>query len=93
MKTTKKQKTKKIMELKPIGLSTQIEDVLSGIVRDFSDKKKEIKKNIDKVKKINGKKAYNVIMDGDYLRYNLKPRNDGELVYYYPVQYSHIEFE
>jgi hypothetical protein len=79
--------------LEPIGLSTQIEDVLSGIVRDFSDKKKEIKNNIDKIKKINGKKAYNVIMDGDYLRYNLKKRNDGELVYYYPVQYANIEFE
>jgi hypothetical protein len=79
--------------LEPIGLSTQIEDVLSGIVRDISDKKKEIKNNIDKVKKINGKKVYNVIIDGDYLRYNLKKRNDGELVYYYPVQYANIEFE
>ena len=36
--------------LKPIGLETQIEDTLSGIVRDISDKKNEIKKNIDKVK-------------------------------------------
>ena len=76
MKTTKKQKTKKIMELKPIGAETQIEDTLSGIVRDFSDKKNKIKKNIDKIKKINGKKVYNVIIDGDNLRYNLKPRND-----------------
>lgn len=79
--------------LKPIGIENQIEDALSGNIRDFSDKKNEIKKNIDKVKKINGKKAYNVIMDGDYLRYNLKPRNDGELLYYYPVQYVNIEFE
>ena len=81
--------------LEPIGLETQIEDVLSGIVRDFSDKKKEIKNNIDKVKKINGKKAYNVIMDGDYLRYNLRRRDDGELLYYYPLQYANvvIEFE
>ena len=79
--------------LKPISIGTQIEDVLSGIVRDFSDKKKEIKNNIDKVKKINGKKVYNVIMDGDYLHYNLKPRNDGQLIYYYPVQYANIEFK
>jgi len=79
--------------LEPIGIETQIEDTLSGIVRDFSDKKNEIKKNIDKVKKINGKKVYNVIMDGDYLYYNLKPRNDGELIYYHPVQYANIEFE
>ena len=79
--------------LEPIGIEKQIEDALSGIVRDFSDKKNEIKKNIDKVKKINGKKVYNVIMDGDYLYYNLKPRNDGELIYYYPVQYANIEFE
>jgi hypothetical protein len=79
--------------LEPIGIEKQIEDTLSGIVRDFSDKKNEIKKNIDKVKKINGKKVYNVIMDGDYLHYNLKPRNDGELIYYYPVQYANIEFE
>ena len=79
--------------LEPIGIETQIEDTLSGIVRDFSDKKNEIKKNIDKVKKINGKKVYNVTMDGDSLYYNLKPRNDGELIYYYPVQYANIEFE
>ena len=79
--------------LEPIGLETQIEDTLSGIVRDISDKKNEIKKNIDKVKKINGKKVYNVTMDGDSLYYNLKPRNDGKLIYYYPVQYVNIEFE
>ena len=79
--------------LESIGIENQIEDTLSGIVRDFSDKKNEIKKNIDRVKKINGKKVYNVAMDGDYLRYNLKPRNDGELIYYYPVQYANIEFE
>lgn len=79
--------------LEPIGIETQIEDVLSGIVRDFSDKKNEIKKNIDRVKKINGKRVYNVIMDGDYLRYNLKPRNDGKLIYYYPLQYANVEFE
>lgn len=79
--------------LEPIGIETQIEDTLNGIVRDFSDKKNEIKKNIDKVKKINGKRVYNVIMDGDYLRYNLKPRNDGKLIYYYPLQYANVEFE
>jgi hypothetical protein len=79
--------------LEPIGLETQLEDLLNGVVRDISDKKNEIKRNIDKVKKINGKKVYNVTMDGDYLRYNLKPRNDGELIYYYPVQYANIEFE
>ena len=79
--------------LEPIGLETQIEDTLSGIVRDISDKKKEIKNNIDKVKKINGKKAYNVTMDGDVLRYNLRRRDDGELLYYYPIQYASIEFE
>ena len=78
--------------LKPIGIESQIEDTLSGIVRDISDKKNEIKKNIHKLKKINGKKVYDVIMDGDYLRYNLKPRNDGKLIYYYPVQYASVEF-
>ena len=90
MKTTN---TKKMKTLEPIGIESQIEDTLSGIVRDISDKKKEIKNNIDKIKKINGKSVYNVIIDGDYLRYNLKKRNDGELVYYYPVQYANIEFE
>lgn len=79
--------------LEPIGIEKQIEDALNGIVRDFSDKKNEIKKNIDKVKKINGKRVYNVVMDGDHLYYNLKSRNDGELIYYYPVQYANIEFE
>ncbi len=79
--------------LEPISLETQIEDTLSAIVRDISDKQNEIKKNIDKVKKINGKKVYNVTMDGDSLYYNLKPRNDGKLIYYYPVQYANIEFE
>lgn len=79
--------------LEPIGIENQIEDTLSGIVRDISDKKNEIKKNIDKVKKINGKKVYNVAMDGDYLHYNLKQRNDGKLIYYYPIQYANIEFE
>jgi len=79
--------------LKPIGVRTQIEDTLNGIIRDFSDKKNEIKKNINKVKKINGKKVYNVLMDGDYLRYNLRHRKDGKLIYYYPIQYATIEFE
>jgi hypothetical protein len=79
--------------LKPIGVRTQIEDTLSGITRDFSDKKNEIKKNINKVKKINGKKVYNVLMDGDYLHYNLRQRKDGKLIYYYPIQYATIEFE
>lgn len=79
--------------LESIGVENQIEDTLSGIVRDFSDKKNEIKKNIDKVKKINGKKVYNVIMDGDYMHYNLRSRNDGKLMYYYPIQYANIEFE
>lgn len=79
--------------LEPIGLETQLEDLLNGIVRDISDKKNEIKRNIDKVKKINGKKVYNVTMEGNYLYYNLKQRNDGELIYYYPIQYANIEFE
>lgn len=79
--------------LKPIGIENQIEDVLSEVVRDFSDKKNEIKKNIDKVKKINGKRVYNVIIDKDDLRYNLRRRSDGELLYYYPIQYANIEFE
>lgn len=79
--------------LKPIGIENQIEDTLSGITRDFSDKKNKIKKNIDKVKKINGTKVYNVIIDGDDLRYNLRRRDDGELLYYYPIQYANIEFE
>lgn len=79
--------------LKPIGIENQIEDTLSGITRDFSDKKNKIKKNIDKVKKINGTKVYNVMIDGDDLRYNLRRRDDGELLYYYPIQYANIEFE
>lgn len=79
--------------LKPISTETQIEDTLNGFVRDFSYKKNEIKKNIDKVKKINGKKVYNVIIDGDYLQYNLRQRKDGKLIYYYPIQYANIEFE
>lgn len=78
--------------LESIGIETQIEDVLIGIVRDISDKKNEIKKNIDKIKKINGKKVYNVIIDGDDLHYNLRPRNDGKLIYYYPLQYANVEF-
>ena len=79
--------------LEPISTETQIEDTLNGIVRDFSYKKNEIKKNIDKVKKINGKKVYNVTIDEDYLQYNLRPRKDGKLIYYYPIQYANIEFE
>ena len=89
MKTKNKTKMK---TLEPIGLSTQIEDTLSGIVRDISDKKKEIKNNIDKIKKINGKKVYNVTIDGDSLYYNLRRRDDGELLYYYPIQYANISF-
>lgn len=79
--------------LEPINTATQIEDTLNGIVRDFSYKKNEIKNNIDKVKKINGKKIYNVIINGDYLHYNLRHRKDGKLIYYYPIQYANIEFE
>ena len=79
-------------KLSSICIDKQIEDTLNGIFRDFSDKKTSLKKNIDKVKKINGKKVYNVTMDGDYLHYNLRQRNDGKLIYYYPIQYANIEF-
>lgn len=93
MKTqTTTTQTKKMETLGSIFIETQIEDVLNGTVRDFSDKKNKLKKYIDKVKKINGKKVYNVTIDGDYLHYNLRQRNDGKLIYYYPVQYANIEF-
>jgi hypothetical protein len=83
---------------RPIGIESQIDDVLGG--QSESDKKKVTEKiqyateNVNSIEKINDAKVYNVIVDGNNLRYNLK--NTGKNTdqkYYYPVQYAKIEYK
>lgn len=91
--------------LTPIGTENQLEDVLCG---ESNDQKQDVQSkinfvanNIDKVKKVNGKKVYNPIVSGKNIEYNLQrcPRqfahllNSAERMYYYPIQYANIELE
>lgn len=65
--------------LQPIGIETQIENVLFGIPQTETDKVKEKVKfltdNLDKIEKVNGTKVYDVFIctDFDNIYYNLEP--------------------
>jgi len=65
--------------LQPIGIETQIENVLFGTPQSETERVKEKVKllieNIDKIEKVNGTKAYDVIIDTDFnnIYYNLEP--------------------
>ncbi len=65
------------MKLQPIAIETQIENVLFGTPQTETDRIKEkvkvITDNIEKVQKINGSRAYDVIVEGDNIYYNLTP--------------------
>lgn len=80
----------------PIGIETQIMDVLFGVSSEQIDKTTEkikfVSENYGKIKRINGSKVFNAIVDGENIRYNLRNRTDGDCKYYYPIQYANIEF-
>lgn len=79
-------------KLEPIGLDTQLDDVLSGI-DTISEPEKEkiafVKDNIQRVSEINNSKVYNVSMDDESIYYYL--RKNSSKRYYYPVKYASIE--
>jgi hypothetical protein len=87
----------------PIGIETQIENVLSGSESDSEKKAIEKKveyarKNISNIKKMNGSKVYDLSIEQDEFdvwkfRYNLKKtgKSTGQK-YYYPVQFAEIEY-
>ena len=98
------------MILQPIATEAQIENALFGTPQAETDRVKEKVKtltdNIEKVHKINGSKAYDVIIENDNIYYNLEPTpevfknllrvtEDKKVIhtrrYYYPIQYAAIE--
>jgi hypothetical protein len=85
------------MKAQPIGLETQIEDVLIGETKqqteDTAQKIKLVTKNVNNIIKINNCNVYNVIVKGEYLYYNLSKRFKGEQKYYYPIKFATIEFK
>lgn len=91
------------MNLQPIGIETQIEDLLLGQSekdkKSVQEKISHVVKNIKRVIKVNGKKVYNPVVVGEDIRYNFikcpeeweHSLSDGERMYYYPIQYAKIE--
>jgi len=67
------------MKLTAIAPETQIENVLFGVseteTQRVNEKVKTLTDNIDKIHKINGSKAYDVIIDTDFnnIYFNLTP--------------------
>lgn len=91
------------MEIEPIGTDTQIENVLFGQSNtereQVKEKIKTVSNNLDKIAKINGKKIYDPIIKGEDIFYNLqkcpemwREKLGDKRIYYYPIQYAHIEF-
>lgn len=101
------------MKLQPIAIENQIENVLFGTPQTEKDRVKEkvkiVNDNIDRVYKINGSRAYDVIIDTDTsnIYYNLEPipeilKNLLQVAngttqhtrrYYYPIQHAEIELK
>lgn len=91
--------------LKPIGIETQIEDLLSG--QSTENKKllltkiEQVKKNLHKIKKINGTPVFDPVVEDKYINYNLTETSE-EIkrlfptrgrTHYYPIQYADVEIE
>lgn len=90
-------------QLQPIGIETQIDNVLFGqsAAEKLAVKEKVsiVASNIDKVHKINGKKVYLPTIHDDNIFYFLekpptwyKVTEETKGNYYYPIQYAKIEF-
>lgn len=81
----------------PIGLETQLMDVLEGPSEQTQHAAREKIEyaiaNVDKIDKINGSKVFNVTVDGDKLRYNLRNTGEYPQEYYYPIKYASIGFK
>ncbi len=85
----------------PIGIETQLENVLFGISEtektETENKILFVSEHVSEIVKINGKKVFNVITDGDNLCYDLskchRAETDNYRVYYYPIKYANIEFK
>ncbi|MBP8115638.1 MAG: hypothetical protein KAY50_09795 [Chitinophagaceae bacterium] len=91
------------MTLIPIGLDTQLENVLFGQSNaeklEVKEKASLISANINKVHKVNGKKVYLPSVHDDDIFYFLekppswyKVTEETKGNYYYPIQYAKIEF-
>jgi len=85
----------------PIGIETQIENILFGISEtektETENKILFVSEHVSEIIKINGKKVFNVIVDGNNVCYDLskyqRAENDNYRVYYYPIKYANIEFK
>jgi hypothetical protein len=89
------------MKTAPIGIETQLENILFGISEtektETENKIFLVSEHVSEIVKINGKKVFNVIVDGDNLCYDLskyhRAEADNYRVYYYPIKYADIEFK
>ncbi len=93
------------MEVKPIAIDKQIDNVLFGQsdneIKEVNKKVEFIVTNIDKVISVNGSVVFNpMVIDGN-IWYNLsKPPkmfehilNSNARDYYYPIQYANIKLK
>jgi len=81
----------------PIGIETQIENVLTGQSEQEKAQAQEkiqyTKDHVGEIETINGTNVYDVIVDGENIRYNLKKMGtEAVRKYYYPIQYADITF-
>lgn len=83
------------MILKSIGEENQINNILFGSseIDKVMEKVNILTENINRIKKVNGSKVYDVLIDDKYIYYNLRPfKKPSDREYYYPIQYANIEF-
>lgn len=82
------------MLLQPIRTENQIEDCLLGVSDETQDliKKKItfVKRNVNRITKINNSKVYYSRVEGLNIYYYLKKNG---IEYHYPIQYASIEFK
>lgn len=81
----------------PIGIDTQLENVLFGESQQEKDETQDkidlIKSKVNDIAKINGCKVFNVMVKDDIIKYNLQDNRISDYrKYYYPIKYANIEF-
>lgn len=88
--------------LQPINQENQLFDVLEGKpASDMQAKEQKIatvKKNIENVISVNGKKVFDPIVDDEYISYNLQKAPEWIQLgdtrkYYYPIEYATIKIK
>ncbi len=75
------------MELIPLRLDHQIEDAISGYTPpELAERIRQVTEGT--VTYVNGKRAYNVAIEGADILYTV--RQASKTRYYYPIQYARI---